>query len=161
MCEQVGARKASMDIVSMAVLAGLAGAFIGLGAMFFTIATTGSELGFGATRILGGLVFSLGLILVILAGAELFTGNTLVVMAWANRKVSTATVLRGWGIVYVGNFVGAVLTALLVRASGQWEFGGQAVGARSLDIAVAKVQVGFLEAILLGVLCNVLVTLAV
>ena len=145
----------------MAVLAGLAGAFISLGAMFFTITTTGSELGFGVTRVLGGLVFSLGLILVILGGAELFTGNTLVVMAWANRKVSTMSLLRGWTIVYVGNFVGALLTVLLVKTSGQWQLAGDAVGARSLDIAVAKVHLGFGEAVALGILCNVLVTLAI
>lgn len=160
-CETVGVRKAGMDIVSMLVLAGLAGAFIALGAMLFTVTITEAGGGLGPSRLLGGVAFSLGLILVIVAGAELFTGNTLVVMAWASRKVSTALLLRGWGIVYVGNFAGAALTALLVFVARNWELGNGAVGGTALRIAATKVQLGALEAIALGVLCNVLVTLAV
>jgi formate transporter len=160
-CEQVGVRKAGMDPVSMAVLAGLAGAFIGLGAMLFTVTITGAGGGLGPSRLLGGVAFSLGLVLVIVAGAELFTGNALVVMAWASRKVSTPRLLRGWAIVYVGNFVGALATAGLVFVARNWELGDHAVGATALRIAVAKVQLSFLEAVALGVLCNALVTLAV
>ncbi|MDA0365686.1 MAG: formate/nitrite transporter family protein [Chloroflexi bacterium] len=160
-CEDVGARKSAMDVVTMAVLAGLAGAFIALGAMLFTVVITHGELGFGPTRLLGGVAFSLGLILVLLAGAELFTGNTLVVMAWANRRVSTTRLLRGRAIVYAGNFVGAVLTALLVYAARTWTLDANAVGATALTIGVSKVGLSFGQAIALGVLCNVLVTLAV
>lgn len=159
--EDVGVRKAAMDVVTMSVLAGLAGAFIALGAMLFTVVTTHAELGFGPTRLLGGVAFSLGLVLVILAGAELFTGNTLIVMAWADRRVSTTRLLRGWVIVYGGNFVGAVLTALLVYAARTWALDGNAVGGTALTIASTKVELGFGQAIALGVLCNVLVTLAV
>ena len=159
--EQVGVRKAGMDVISMLVLAVLAGAFIALGAVIFTVTITGAGGGLGPSRLLGGLAFSLGLVLVIVAGAELFTGNTLVVMAWASRKVSTARLLRGWAIVYVGNFVGAVATALLVFVARNWELGNGAVGGTALRVATAKVQLGFLEAIALGILCNVLVTLAV
>jgi len=159
--EAVGVRKAGMDPVSMLVLAGLAGAFIALGAVLFTVTITGAGGGLGPSRLLGGLAFSLGLVLVIVAGAELFTGNTLVVMAWASRKVSTALLLRGWAIVYLGNFVGAVATALLVFVARNWELGNGAVGGTALRVATAKVQLGFLEAIALGILCNVLVTLAV
>jgi formate/nitrite transporter len=143
------------------VLAGLAGAFIGLGAMLFTVTVTQAELGFGPTRLLGGLAFSLGLILVVVAGAELFTGNTLIIMAWANRKVSTLLLLRNWGLVYGANFVGALLTVLLVFASQQFEFNGEEVGVTALEVANAKVNLGFGQAVALGVLCNVLVTLAV
>jgi len=160
-CEQVGVRKAGMDAVSMAVLAGLAGAFIALGAMLFTVTITGAGGGLGPSRLLGGVAFSLGLVLVIVAGAELFTGNTLVVMAWASRKVSTVRLLRGWAIVYAGNFVGAIATALLVFVARNWELGDSAVGGTALRIAAAKVQLGFLEAVALGMLCNALVTLAV
>ena len=159
--EQIGVRKANMDLVSMAVLAGLAGAFIALGAAFFTVTVTGAGGGFGPARLLGGVAFSLGLILVIVAGAELFTGNTLVIMAWASRKVSTPLLLRGWAIVYAGNFVGAIATALLVFAAGNWQLGNNEVGGMALRIASTKVSYGFGQAIVLGILCNVLVTLAI
>lgn len=150
-----------MDAVSTCVLAGLAGAFIGLGAMLFTVVVTGSALGYGPTRLLGGLAFSLGLVLVVVGGAELFTGNTLIVMAWASGKIRTARLLRNWALVYAGNFAGAVLTVLLVYASGQWQFNDAQIGATALRIANAKVGLGFLDAVALGVLCNALVTLAV
>ncbi len=160
-CERVGVNKARLDTVSTLVLAGLAGAFIALGAMLFTVTVTQTELGFGPTRLLGGVAFSLGLILVVVAGAELFTGNTLIIMAWAGRKISTPLILRNWALVYAGNFVGALLTVLLVYASRQFEFNGNEIGATALKVANGKVNLGFGEAVALGVLCNVLVTLAV
>jgi formate/nitrite transporter len=160
-CERVGVNKAHLDTVSTLVLAGLAGAFIALGAMLFTVTVTQTELGFGPTRLLGGVAFSLGLILVVVAGAELFTGNTLIIMAWAGRKISTPLILRNWALVYAGNFVGALLTVLLVYASRQFEFNGNEIGATALKVANGKVNLGFGEAVALGVLCNVLVTLAV
>jgi len=160
-CERVGAAKARMDLVSTLVLAGLAGAFISLGAMLFTVTVTQAELGFGPTRILGGVVFSLGLVLVVIAGAELFTGNTLIIMAWASRKVSTPLLLRNWALVYAGNFAGAILTVLLVYASQQWEFSDHQIGATALKVANNKVNLDFGQAVALGILCNALVTLAV
>jgi formate transporter len=110
---------------------------------------------------LAGLAFSLGLILVVVGGAELFTGNNLVVMAWASRRVTTRALLRGSAIVYAGNFVGAAATALLVFLSGAYRFGDGAWGATALAIAVAKMRLGFGQAVALGVLCNALVCLAV
>jgi len=160
-CERVGAAKARMDLLSTLVLAGLAGAFISLGAMLFTVTVTEAGLGFGPTRLLGGVAFSLGLVLVVIAGAELFTGNTLIIMAWASRKVSTPLLLRNWGLVYAGNFAGALLTVLLVYASQQFEFNGDQIGATALKVANNKVNLGFGQAIALGILCNALVTLAV
>jgi len=160
-CERVGAAKARMDLVSTLVLAGLAGAFISLGAMLFTVTVTEAELGFGPTRILGGVAFSLGLVLVVIAGAELFTGNTLIIMAWASRRVSTPLLLRNWVLVYAGNFVGAILTVLLVYASQQWEFSDHQIGATALEVANQKANLGFGQAVALGILCNALVTLAV
>lgn len=161
--EAVGEKKASLDAPRLFVLAVLAGAFISFGAMFATVAATGAEgvLPWGVTRVLVGLVFSLGLILVIVGGAELFTGNTLIVMAWAAKRVRTVAVLRNWAIVYVGNFVGAMATAALIFGSGQHEFAGAEVGRTALAIANAKGELGFGQALALGVLCNVLVCLAV
>jgi formate/nitrite transporter len=107
------------------------------------------------------LVFSLGLILVVVGGAELFTGNNLIVMAWASRKVSTSLLAKNWIIVYLGNFVGAMGTAVLMYFSGQFAFGKGAVGAVALTTAIAKAGLGFVQAIALGILCNTLVCLAV
>jgi formate transporter len=161
--EQLGVKKAALDAPGLFALAVLAGAFIALGALFATTVAAGAAgvLPYGLTRLLAGLVFSLGLILVVVGGAELFTGNNLLVMAWASRKVSTALLLRNWGIVYAGNFVGAVATAALVYLSGHYRFGDGAIGKTALATAQAKVGLGFGEAVVLGVLCNALVCLAV
>ena len=129
----VGEAKVGMPALSVFVLAVLAGAFIALGAVFATtVMAGGSELPFGVTRLLGGLAFSLGLILVVVAGAELFTGNNLIVMAWASRRVSTRRLLGNWALVYAGNFVGAVGTALIVYLGRQYELGGGEVGATAV-----------------------------
>jgi formate transporter len=161
--EQVGVVKARMVRLRMFMLAVLAGAFIALGALFATTVVAGAAgmLPYGLTRLLAGLVFSLGLILVIVGGAELFTGNTLLVMAWASGKVSTSLLLANWLIVYLGNFVGALATAVLVYLSGQFGFGDGAVGAAALAAADAKLGFTFVQAVVLGILCNGLVCLAV
>jgi len=160
---EVGVRKAGMGFVPMFVLGILAGAFIALGAAFSTTVSAGAAgmLPYGVIRILAGLAFSLGLILVIVGGAELFTGNNLLGMAWASRRISTASVVRNWAIVYAGNFVGALGTAVLVAAAGQYAFGGGAVGATALATAATKVGYDPLQAFVLGILCNGLVCLAV
>jgi formate transporter FocA len=161
--ELAGVKKSNLAAQPMFLLALLAGAFIGLGAVFATTVTTGASdhLSFGVTKLLGGLVFCLGLILVVVAGAELFTGNNLIVMAWASGRVSTGRLLRNWGIVYLGNFVGALGTAALVFVAGHHLGAAGAVGLNALNIAEAKVGLGFLQAVGLGVLCNALVCLAV
>ena len=173
--EYLGERKAEMRGFTMFTLAILAGAFIGLGAMLATTVSAGSfsmklpdgaaaytaTLPFGVTRLLAGLVFSLGLILVVVGGAELFTGNNLIVMAWASRKVTTRALLRNWGIVYLGNFVGAILTVGVIFLGKQYTFGNGAVGLTALNTANTKVHLGFLQAIALGIMCNALVCLAV
>ncbi|MBI4183510.1 MAG: formate/nitrite transporter family protein [Proteobacteria bacterium] len=162
-CERVGVAKTRMDTLSLLALAVLAGAFISFGALFSTTVTAGAAgaIPYGVGRLLAGLVFALGLILVIVGGAGLFTGNNLMVMAWAGRLVGTAEVLRAWALVFVGNLAGAVGTAGLVFLSGQHGFGGGAVGAAALAIAEAKAGLSFVQAFFLGVLCNVLVCLAV
>ena len=161
--ENTGVSKAGLTGSKTFALAILAGAFIAMGAIFATSVTAGADgmLPFGPTKLLGGLVFCLGLILVVVAGAELFTGNNLIVMAWAGGKVSLAKMLRNWLIVYAGNFVGALVTAYMMFLSGQYLFGSGAVGENALDIALTKVSLGFLQAVVLGIFCNALVCLAV
>ena len=160
--ERVGIQKAGLPALTTLTLAVLAGAFIALGGMFSTTTLAGAgTLPFGVARLLAGLTFSLGLILVIVGGAELFTGNNLIVMAWVGRKVSTARLLRNWALVYIGNFVGAAATAGLCFAGGQYQFGRGAVGLAALAVAEGKLGRGFVAAVALGVLCNGLVCLAV
>lgn len=161
--EDAGVAKANLGFWRMFALSVLAGAFIALGAVFATTVTTGGgdALPFGVVKLLGGLVFCLGLILVVVAGAELFTGNNLIVMAWASGKVTTGRLLRNWAIVYVGNFVGSLLTAVMMFLSGQYTFSNGALGMNALNIANAKVSLGFGQAVMLGILCNALVCLAV
>lgn len=161
--EYIGVRKSEAPFITLFALAVLAGSFIGLGAVFATTiaAGTGAALPYGVTRLLTGLVFCLGLILVIVGGAELFTGNTLMTMAWASGKVSSYALVRNWSIVYVGNFIGSVGTAILVFISQHHTFGGGLVGQTALSIANGKVHLGFMQAIALGILCNALVCLAV
>jgi formate/nitrite transporter len=160
--ETIGVRKASLDFAPLFGLSLLAGAFIGLGAMFATTVYAGSAtLPYGVARLLMGLAFCLGLILVVVAGAELFTGNNLIVIAWASRKISTEALLRNWLVVYLGNFIGSVGTALLVFWAKQYTAGTGSVGEVALKIAVSKVNLAFPQAVALGILCNGLVCLAV
>lgn len=160
--EIIGVRKSELATLTMFSLAVLAGAFIALGANFSTVVSTGAaDLPYGVGRLLAGAVFCLGLILVVVGGAELFTGNNLIIMAWANRKVSTRGLLRNWLIVYVGNFVGAFGTALLAFLSKQYAFSGGGLGVTALRTAITKSSLDFIPAIALGILCNALVCLAV
>lgn len=173
--EYLGVRKAEMAFFKTFMLAILAGAFIAMGAIFATTVSAGAQavtapdgslaytagLPYGVVRLLAGLVFSLGLILVLVGGAELFTGNNLIVMAWASGKVSAYSLLRNWLIVYLGNFVGAFSTAVLMFLSRQYTFGSNAVGVSALKTAVAKCDLGFVQAVALGILCNALVCMAV
>lgn len=159
----MGVKKAKLSTANMFLLAMLAGGFISLGGLFATVVTAGAGgvLPFGLTRLLFGLTFCLGLILIILAGAELFTGNTLITMAWASRKVSTGALMRNWVIVYFGNLTGALITAALIFASGEYAFGSGTVGQAMLSIANYKAQIDAVPALVLGILCNALVCIAV
>jgi formate transporter len=159
--EQVGVKKATLPLVETLALGLLAGAFIAFGAMFYTLVLTDNPLGFGPGRLLGGLAFSLGLILVVVGGAELFTGNNLAVMAWVAGQIRTGQLARNWTLVYAANLVGALGTALMVLWSGTLELGGGAVAETAVAIAQAKVALGVVEAFFRGILCNVLVCLAV
>lgn len=158
----LGVTKATAPRGRTFALAVLAGAFISLGAVFYTVTVAGApSMAFGFGRLVGGIAFSLGLILVIVGGAELFTGNNLLAMAWAARCVPTRAVLENWGVVYAGNFVGALGTVGLVLLAGTNELGQGTVGDQAVRIAQAKVSLGVVEAFARGILCNVLVCLAV
>jgi formate transporter len=159
--QHLGVSKAQTDTITLVVLAVLAGAFISLGAFFYTVVVTGSSLGFGVTRLLGGVSFSLGLVLVIVAGAELFTGNNLLAMAWASRLIGTRDVMRNWVIVYIGNVIGCMGTVLFVVWADVGTLGGGAVAETAVQIARSKAGLSIGQAFARGVLCNVLVCLAV
>jgi len=161
---EVGVTKATMPVLTMFALAILAGAFIALGALFYTITvTTGNDatVPFGFLRLAGGVTFSLGLVLVVVGGAELFTGNNLIAMAWASGRVTTQQVMRNWGWVYLGNLVGAVGTAVLVWLAGVHTMSNGAVGETMVQIARSKIALDPVSALARGILCNVLVCLAV
>jgi len=153
--------KACQDTLSLTLLGLLAGFFIGLGAVFSTLVTTDLGLGFGLNRLLGGLTFSLGLILVVIAGAELFTGNCLIIAPWLSRRVSGSALLRNWGIVYLANFAGAAILLAIIFHGGFWTLNGYGVGANALMIANGKTSLSFGQALSLGIMCNILVCLAV
>jgi formate/nitrite transporter len=172
--EDNGVARASRDILTLLILSVLAGAFIAFGAAFATTVAAGSMtitlpdasqvsvgLPYGIVRLLIGLAFSLGLILVAVAGAELFTGNTMIVMAWASGKVPTANLLLNWAVAFIGNFAGAIGAAALMFLTTQYTFGGGAVGLSALATANAKVSLAFVPAVALGIMCNALVCLAV
>lgn len=173
--EEAGVKKAASDPLTVLVLSVLAGAFISFGAIFATTVAAGgislttadgstalsAGLPYGIVRLLMGLVFSLGLILVIVGGAELFTGSNMIVMAWASRKVKTRDLLANWAVAFAGNFIGAVATAALMFFTTQYTFGGGSVGLVALSTANAKASLAFVPAVALGIMCNALVCLAV
>jgi formate transporter len=173
--EDLGVKKTNLPLLTMFTLAVLAGAFIGIGALFATTLSAGSislkdatgsvvfttALPYGVTRLLAGLAFSLGLVLVVVGGAELFTGNTLIMIAYMSRKVSLWGLLKNWSIVYIGNFVGALLTALIVFLGKQYTFGNGAIGLSALNTGEAKTALTFIQAIALGMMANALVCMAV
>lgn len=157
----IGVAKVQLPFLSLLMLGILAGAFIGLGALYFVLIKSDPTLGFAVSQVLGGVAFSLGLILVVVAGAELFTGNNLLAMAWAEGKVSTSEVLKNWLVVFGANFVGALGLAVLVFLSGHNDMNNSAIAEQYIKIAVIKTSLPFWSAFFKGILCNVLVCLAV
>lgn len=159
--DNIGVTKARLPLLSMVMLGVLAGAFIGLGALYFVLIKSDANLGFGTSQMLGGLAFSLGLLLVVVAGAELFTGNNLLAMAWADNKITTTELLRNWLVVACSNFIGAAGLAVLVYVSGHTELNHGVIAERYLQIAQAKCSLPFWTAFFRGVLCNILVCMAI
>lgn len=159
--QTIGVAKANLDILSSFVLALLAGSFISFGAAFATLITHDSNLSFGITSMLAGLVFCIGLVLVVIAGAELFTGNNLIVMAFVDKKITLAKLLKNWVIVYAGNLTGSLSMVMWMYLAQQWAAHDYLVGAKAVAIANAKVNLPFMVAFSRGILCNILVCLAV
>ncbi len=159
--EQSGVVKAKLALLPMFMLGVVAGGSIGLGALYYTIVASDASLSFAVSRVLGGVVFCLGLTLVIIGGAELFTGNNLIVMAWADGRISTAALLRNWVVVYVGNAVGGIGIALLVILSHHLDLNDAKIEVAALGIAKTKIELPLLTAFFRGILCNLLVCLAV
>jgi formate/nitrite transporter len=159
--ETAGVAKAHLAAIPTLVLAILAGAFIALGAALYSVVMTKSGLGFGPERLLGGGAFSLGLVLVVVGGAELFTGNSLIVFAWADGRISAGLLLRNWGLVYFGNLMGATATAALVYWSGLYAMADGAIAETTIRIAEGKLTLSPDQTFIRAILCNVLVCLAV
>ncbi|MDH5592092.1 MAG: formate/nitrite transporter family protein [Gammaproteobacteria bacterium] len=160
--EKVGISKSIGDPSRLFALAILAGSFIAFGAVFFTLVTHDSTgVAAGLMRLIGGVVFCLGLIFVVVAGGELFTGNNLIVMAYVDGKVTFSQLMRNWVLVYAGNFVGALGILVLIYLSGHWQIGQGGVGAKVIAIANAKVNMSWVEAFTRGILCNILVCMAI
>ncbi|MDC7690434.1 formate/nitrite transporter family protein [Vogesella indigofera] len=159
--EQVGVSKARLPLLQMVLLGMLAGAFISLGALYFVLVVSDDTLGFAASRVLGGVVFSLGLLLVVVAGAELFTGNNLLMMAWADGRISSYALLRNWLVVCAANFAGAAGMALLVWLSGHPAMNDGRVAVLVVTLAGAKCAAPLAALFWKGVLCNILVCMAV
>ncbi len=156
----LGVDKANMSVLPLLILSMMAGAFISFGAMYYTLVMTDPSAAYGASKLLGGVAFSLGFILVVIAGGELFTGNNLIVMAWANQRITLLRLLKNWGLVYLGNAIGALVMVYLVFASGFLDGHHHAIGATALKLGLAKVDLTTTEAFVRGLFCNALVCLA-
>jgi formate transporter len=159
--QNAGVAKARLPALQTIMLGMLAGAFIGMGALYCTLVMSDATLGFAAARVAGGVCFSLGLLLVAVAGAELFTGNNLLAMAWAGRHIGTGELLRNWCIVALANLLGATALAAMVFLSGHWQMNDGAVGETYLRIARDKAALAPAEAFFRGALCNLFVCMAV
>ncbi|MGM4927900.1 formate/nitrite transporter family protein [Tardiphaga sp. 619_E2_N8_5] len=159
--EKVGIKKAALPFLASFMLAVIAGGSVGFGALYYTIIASDADLSFATVRVVGGLVFSLGLALVLVGGAELFTGNNLIVMAWASGKVSTAAMLRNWAIVYLGNFLGSLGLVVLVFLSHHPDMNDGRIGLSILNTAAGKIRPDMMTLFFKGILCNVLVCAAV
>ncbi len=156
-------KKTQQSFIRLSILGIFAGVYIGFGAQLATLVThdLAAFVGVGLAKLIGGAVFSVGLMLVVIAGAELFTGNNLIFLSVLDRQIKTSGLLRNWGIVYFANLLGSLLLVLLMYWSGLWKTNGGAVGATAVGIANAKVNLTFLEAFARAILCNWLVCLAV
>lgn len=160
--ESICVEKVQKSLASMIILGFFAGAFIAFGGELSTMVTVGTaRISVGISKFLAGSVFSVGLMLVVIAGAELFTGNNLVIISALDRRIKTRAVLRNWAIVYAANFIGAIFIAVLMYYSGLWKTGGNEWGITAATIAVSKVNLSFTEAFFRGIGCNWLVCLAV
>ncbi|HYF90833.1 MAG TPA: formate/nitrite transporter family protein [Symbiobacteriaceae bacterium] len=158
--EQYGITKGNLPFGKVALLAIMAGAFVAMGCIFYITVTADSKLTYGMTMLIGGLCFNLGLMLCVIAGAELFTGNSLLSLAWAQKKITLGQVLRNWALVWTFNFVGSLIMVALLYYSQAWAGGGNAVGARALYVGASKASLAPGIVFLRGMIANVMVCLA-
>lgn len=159
--EALGVSKTKMSFKQSFMLSIMAGAFISMGAMFFLLIVSDSALPFAVQRLIGGCLFSLGLLLVVVCGAELFTGNTMIVMSAASKKISWSAVLKNWVVVFLGNLVGSLIMVGLVFLSNYQGMNGGAVGTTIVSVAAGKMSPDWLTLFAKGIMCNFLVCLAV
>lgn len=159
--ERNGIEKSKRKFIPTFTLSILVGIFIGLGGIYFTFATTQITINDSFTQIIGGVTFSLGLILVVIAGSELFTGNNLMLMSLIGKKISPMRLIRNWLIVYIGNFIGSTLIASLLYLTHVWSNNDGDLAIRAISIANHKVNLNFSDAFFLAILCNILVCLAI
>ena len=159
----VGVGKTTSPWMTVFILGILAGAYIGFGGLLSTSVTfdMGPALGLGFKKFLAGSVFSVGLILVVIAGAELFTGNNLMISSVMTKDIGFGAMVKRWGLVYLANFIGSIVLALIFYLSGLWKTGSGAMGAAAVGVAYGKVNLGFMEALIRAIGCNWLVCLAV
>ncbi len=159
----VGVAKATSPWLTVFVLGILAGAYIGFGGFLSTTVTfdMAAVFGTGFTKLVSGATFSVGLMLVVIAGAELFTGNNLMVSSVMSSKIAFSTMMTRWGLVFLANFIGSIIVAVLFYWSGLWKTGDGALGLAAVKVASTKVNLGFGEALVRGIGCNWLVCLAV
>ena len=154
--EAAGVTKANLPVAKAFLLAMFAGAFIAFGGLFFTVFLSDDTLGWGAQRVVGGLCFCLGLVLVLVCGAELFTGNSLMVCALKSKKITLAQMLKAWLVVWLGNFAGALFIVFLVYMAGIYKLNGEAVANSMVSVAAGKVTVDWVTIFFRGILCNIL-----
>lgn len=159
--EAIGITKSQMPVLQLFILGGLAGSYIGFGALFYTIVKSDTQLSFAISQLLAGFVFSLGLILVSISGAELFTGNNLLLLAWSKKKITAYSVLKNWTWIIMANLVGALVLALLIYWSGHTDMNNGKIAETYVKVANAKASLSFSSAFLKGILCNILVCLSV
>ncbi|KKO19401.1 MAG: formate/nitrite transporter family protein [Candidatus Brocadia sp.] len=159
--DRVALVKAKLSPSQTFMLSILAGSYLALGAQFATLVISDSTLHLGLTSLIEGIVYSLGFILAIIGGAEVFTGNCLIIMGYVSKRITTRELLSNWIISYTGNFIGCLLMVCWMYKSQQWEFFNHMVGAKALLIAHKKVNLSFMNAFARGVLCNALICLAV
>nr|WP_272212098.1 formate transporter FocA [Marinicella sp. W31]MDC2877998.1 formate transporter FocA [Marinicella sp. W31] len=160
--ETAGIAKVNKDPVSLLVSAMMAGAFIGIAFIFYTVVTTGNgDMGWGANKFIGGLAFSLGLVLVVLTGADLFTSTVLTILGKVTGQITWVALARNWATVYIGNFIGAMTLVIIMQAARHYEGDGGLLGINYMHIAQHKLHHTFVQAVALGIMCNVLVCLGV
>jgi formate transporter len=159
--DKVATLTAQLSTAKTFILGILAGVYLAMGAQFATVVISDSSLHYGLTSLIAGIVFSMVLMLVVVGGAELFTGKNLIIMGYIGGRITTGAMLSNWIIVYIGNLIGGLMMVFWMYNTHQWEFLNDMVGAKALLIANGKVNLPFKEALARGVLCNALVCLAV